>query len=176
MDFGCGLGRTTQALAEYFEEVYGVDIAPSILQIANAHNRHPERCRYILNETNNLCGFADNSVDLILSMGVLNLMTPHLSKNYIVEFLRILAPGGVAVFQLPSVLASTFKGLLFRLIPSKVLNAYRRSKYGFEVYPIIRSEVIKLVENSGGNILDIAADGRFGTNYVSYQYCIYKAS
>lgn len=174
VDFGCGLGRSTQALAEYFEEVYGIDIAPSMLQIAHAHNRHPERCQYILNETNNLHRFVDNSVDLILSMGVLYEMNPRLCKNYIVEFLRILAPGGVAVFQLPSVPVRTFKGFLFRLIPGKLLNKYRQSKYGIEVYPIKKAEVIELVEHSGGSILDIADDWRLGTNYVSYQYCIGK--
>ncbi len=25
LDFGCGVGRVTQALAQYFDEVYGVD-------------------------------------------------------------------------------------------------------------------------------------------------------
>lgn len=32
LDFGCGAGRLTQALAGYFEEVCGIDIAPSMIE------------------------------------------------------------------------------------------------------------------------------------------------
>ena len=45
LDFGCGLGRTTQALVSYFDEVYGVDIAPSSIELANRYNRHGVRCK-----------------------------------------------------------------------------------------------------------------------------------
>src|SRR3989338_957648 len=37
LDFGCGVGRLTQALAQYFEEVHGVDIAPSMIETAPAY-------------------------------------------------------------------------------------------------------------------------------------------
>ena len=32
LDFGCGVGRLTQALAPHFEEVVAVDIAPSMIK------------------------------------------------------------------------------------------------------------------------------------------------
>lgn len=35
LDFGCGVGRLTQALANYFDQVYGVDIAPSMIELAD---------------------------------------------------------------------------------------------------------------------------------------------
>ena len=34
LDFGCGVGRLTQALARHFDSVVGVDIAPSMLRLA----------------------------------------------------------------------------------------------------------------------------------------------
>ena len=37
LDFGCGIGRLTQALAIYFEEVYGIDIAPSMIKLAKEY-------------------------------------------------------------------------------------------------------------------------------------------
>jgi len=38
LDFGCGVGRLTQAIANYFEEVYGVDIALSMIEQATKCN------------------------------------------------------------------------------------------------------------------------------------------
>ena len=34
LDFGCGVGRLTQALASHFERVCGVDISPAMIQHA----------------------------------------------------------------------------------------------------------------------------------------------
>src|SRR6266700_763326 len=34
LDFGCGPGRLTQALTRYFDEVDGVDISPSMIELA----------------------------------------------------------------------------------------------------------------------------------------------
>jgi len=44
LDFGCGVGRLTQALCERFDSVVGVDIAPSMIELANRYNRFPGRC------------------------------------------------------------------------------------------------------------------------------------
>src|SRR5947208_2823638 len=49
LDFGCGAGRVTQALADVFERADGVDISPSMLSAAARYNRRPERCFYHLN-------------------------------------------------------------------------------------------------------------------------------
>jgi 2-polyprenyl-3-methyl-5-hydroxy-6-metoxy-1,4-benzoquinol methylase len=54
LDFGCGVGRLTQALAHFFDEVYGVDIAPSMIELAQKYNKYGNNCKYILNETDNL--------------------------------------------------------------------------------------------------------------------------
>src|SRR3954454_19384309 len=40
LDFGCGVGRVTQALAEHFETVTGVDVAESMVREARRLNRH----------------------------------------------------------------------------------------------------------------------------------------
>jgi 2-polyprenyl-3-methyl-5-hydroxy-6-metoxy-1,4-benzoquinol methylase len=46
LDFGCGVGRLTQALAKHFKEVCAVDIAPSMIQLAKKYNRHGRKCRF----------------------------------------------------------------------------------------------------------------------------------
>jgi ubiquinone/menaquinone biosynthesis C-methylase UbiE len=102
LDFGCGVGRLTQALCGHFDQAVGVDIAPSMIKLAEQFNRYGERCQYYLNEADDLSLFEDSSFDFVYSVIVLQHMQPEYSKKYLQEFLRILAPGGMLVFQLPS--------------------------------------------------------------------------
>ncbi|MCX7048071.1 MAG: class I SAM-dependent methyltransferase [Candidatus Sumerlaeota bacterium] len=102
LDFGCGVGRLTQALAEYFDEVIGIDIAPSMIELARKYNRHGERCRYVLNESDDLRAFPDSAFQFIYSNITLQHLEPVYTLRYLREFIRILAPGGLLLFQLPS--------------------------------------------------------------------------
>jgi ubiquinone/menaquinone biosynthesis C-methylase UbiE len=102
LDFGCGVGRVTQALCTRFERCVGVDIAGSMIGLAREHNRFGERCQYFVNEADNLRMFGDDHFDLIYCNIVLQHIPPEYSIRYIREFIRVLAPGGLAVFQAPS--------------------------------------------------------------------------
>jgi SAM-dependent methyltransferase len=102
LDFGCGVGRLTQALCDHFVECVGVDISAEMLRVAEVFNRHGGRCTYQLNSKNDLSLFADNYFDFIYSNIVLQHMEPKYSSNYIREFVRVLAPGGLIVFQIPA--------------------------------------------------------------------------
>ena len=102
LDFGCGIGRVTQALAEHFAMVDGVDIAPSMIELANAYNKYEDRVRYYINNKNSLEIFNDNTYDFIYSVEVFQHMHPRYQENYLRELLRILSPEGVLVFELPS--------------------------------------------------------------------------
>ncbi len=101
LDFGCGVGRLTQALARTFSNCDGVDIAPSMIRLAEEINQFGERCRYHVNDRADLALFDDGAFDLVYSDIVLQHIAPQFSALYVREFTRILAPGGVAVFQLP---------------------------------------------------------------------------
>lgn len=101
LDFGCGLGRLTQALCEHFDRCDGVDIAPSMIEGAREWNRHGARCAYHLNTGGDLADFPDGAFDLVFCYLVLQHMEPHLARGYVSEFMRVLAPGGMAVFQAP---------------------------------------------------------------------------
>jgi SAM-dependent methyltransferase len=102
LDFGCGVGRLTQALAEHFDVVHGVDISEPMLARAGELNRYGPRCIYHLNETSDLSLFPDATFAYVLSVIVLQHNPPKATARYLAEFGRVLMPGGVAVVQIPA--------------------------------------------------------------------------
>jgi SAM-dependent methyltransferase len=102
LDFGCGVGRLTQALARRHERVLGVDISPVMIDTARRLNRYPERAEYLCTSETALETLAAGSFDCIYSNIVLQHVAPEFSVRYLNEFFRLLGPGGVLVFQLPS--------------------------------------------------------------------------
>ena len=112
LDFGCGAGRLTQALAERFERVDGVDIADSMIEHARRINRQGDRCHFHVNAERDLAMFESGSFDLVLSLIVLQHMEPRYALGYIREFVRVLRPGGVALFQVPAALVEPVRAPL----------------------------------------------------------------
>lgn len=102
LDFGCGVGRLTQALAPRFGQVVGVDVSPKMIETAAALNPFPERARFVWNCEPHLRQFADESFDFIYTNIVLQHIAPDISEGYLREFLRLLTRNGILVFQLPS--------------------------------------------------------------------------
>jgi SAM-dependent methyltransferase len=101
LDFGCGLGRLTQALAGHFREVHGVDISPSMIAKAHELNNYGDRCVYHPNDRPDLRPFDADTFDLVYSWLVLQRMPKQLALGFISEFARVTKPGGVMVFQIP---------------------------------------------------------------------------
>lgn len=103
LDFGCGVGRVTQAMApEYFETAEGVDISPRMLELARKFNEGNPARRFHLNLASNLALFEDDRFDLVYSTYVLQHTPPGLIRGYVTEMVRVLAPGGLLLVQLPS--------------------------------------------------------------------------
>ena len=147
LDFGCGVGRLTQALAEHFDSVAGVDIAPSMIEKAREFNRHGARCTYFVNDRPDLRQFQSNEFDFIFTLIVLQHMAPHYQRCYLKEFLRVLKPGGVLLFQLPE-LSLTPED---RIIPED-------SGPIADMFGIPPEEVIDFVEKNGGRLLKVHYD------------------
>jgi SAM-dependent methyltransferase len=122
LDFGCGAGRLTRALAGHFSECVGVDISESMVAEARRINADCSGCTFVVNDTPDLRRFPDASFDLVYSTLVLqHLPGRRLVAAYVAEFVRLLSPGGAAVFQLPSSL-----GLLHRPQASRRLYGVLR--------------------------------------------------
>jgi SAM-dependent methyltransferase len=135
LDFGCGVGRLSQALADHVDEVIGLDIAPSMLakarELDQRLHRSGGRIRFVLNETPDLSLIETGSVDVVFSSLVLQHLPPGLARRYLREFVRVLAPAGVAIFQVASGPRLSFKGLIFRLAPWPVLGWAQRRLLGY---------------------------------------------
>lgn len=102
LDFGCGAGRLTQALALYVDEVDGLDIAASMIDLAEQHNAHGACCRYAVNDRPDLSRFLEKTFDVVYTGRVLQHMEPRYAESYVRELVRVLAPGGYLSFDLPS--------------------------------------------------------------------------
>ena len=102
LDFGCGVGRLSQALAPYFARVDGVDVSPAMVGLARSCNRHGERVAYHANDRPDLSIFPDGTFDLVVSSIVLQHIEPAVATRFLRELCRVLAPGGALVFQLPA--------------------------------------------------------------------------
>jgi SAM-dependent methyltransferase len=102
LDFGCGVGRLSQALAGHFGSVCGVDISPTMIETAQRLNSHGDRCQYFVNAHDHLQLFAAGQFTFIYSNVVLQHIHPSISRRYLVEFARLARPGALVVFQLPS--------------------------------------------------------------------------
>jgi 2-polyprenyl-3-methyl-5-hydroxy-6-metoxy-1,4-benzoquinol methylase len=96
LDFGCGVGRLTQAMARRFAACVGVDISEEMIRKADALNQYAH-CNYMTSVTERL-PFADESFVFAYSNIVLQHMPRRLAMGYLREFVRVLEPGGVLVF------------------------------------------------------------------------------
>ena len=102
LDFGCGVGRLSQALGRRFDDVRGVDISPGMIALANRLNRYRDRVRYICTAERGLETFPAGELGFIYSNIVLQHVPPADAMRYLREFFRLLKPAGLLVFQLPS--------------------------------------------------------------------------
>jgi SAM-dependent methyltransferase len=107
LDFGCGVGRLTQALGRHYEEVTGVDVAARMIELAGRHNAMPGRVSFVHNPRSDLRPFAPDHFDLVFSLITLQHIPPELIEIYVREFVRIARPGGALYFQIPTFVSAT---------------------------------------------------------------------
>ena len=191
LDFGCGVGRITRALADRFETVVGVDVARSMIARARALNRDRPRCQFVVNRAGHLRSFASDRFDVVYSRLVLQHMPPPMVGQYVPELIRVLAPRGVLMFQLPSeipwvdaetlfVEAPVLGSSLKRRLPKVLVRAHRRFKYHFlfgprmEMFGMNREEVSEMIRKAEGTILDIRPDQSHGPGVPGFEYWVTK--
>jgi trans-aconitate methyltransferase len=191
LDFGCGVGRLTRALAEHFPECWGVDISPTMIGLAKEFNRDLPQCRFLLNERDKLENLRDNYFGFIYTSIVLQHMAERYIRKYVAELVRVLRPGGVLVFQLPdSLRGSALTRIRARVALRARLNSVLGNEpLGMEMHCLKEPAVRKVVQASGARVVDVrltnSSDPSFGgklrylqeepqSGFVSKQYCVIK--
>lgn len=72
-----------------------------MIEQAERLNQDGDRVSYHLNERSDLTLFDDDSFDLVFTELVLQHMHPRYATRYILEFVRVVRPGGAVYFQVP---------------------------------------------------------------------------
>jgi ubiquinone/menaquinone biosynthesis C-methylase UbiE len=92
LDFGCGVGRITLALARRYQDVVGVDIAPGMLREAQreASARGIANVRFVE-------PLPDHRCDAICAYSVLQHMGQAQAETALRQLAGLLAPGGVGI-------------------------------------------------------------------------------
>ncbi len=178
LDFGCGVGRLTQALAEHYDQVVGIDISHTMIANARRFDRHPGRVQYLVNTGGDLRLLGDDRFDLVYSSITLQHIPPEYQASYIQDFIRVIRPGGLAVFQTrngPHIEPGTLRSRLYTLRRRHLRRIWRRLRGRplYEMHFIARSRVEELVQNSGGRLIDVTDLSRRRRG-KSLRYCVTK--
>ncbi len=162
LDFGCGVGRLTRAISQHFEMCWGVDISPTMIRLAREYHGNNSRCSFWLNEADNLRKFPDGYFGFIYTSITLQHIPMRYVRNYLLELVRVLRPGGVFVFQIPDRVKSgvsqrveSYLGLrrrlkrMMRLLMGKNLMTLRMDMHCFpekEIREILSDQDIRIVD------------------------------
>jgi cyclopropane fatty-acyl-phospholipid synthase-like methyltransferase len=118
---------------------------------------------------------------------VLQHMKPKYSKRYIKEFLRILLPNGLLIFQIPGERRHSenpARKMIRHIIPSSILDWIFYLRIGFqtifkrepkmEMYSIRKEEIAQLIQKNKGKIVDIKQDLSDHSVWISLKYYVTK--
>lgn len=171
LDFGCGVGRLTGALAGHFDEVYGVDISPVMLDLARGYCAHLPNCTFVENTNPDLCHLLVKDFDLIYSCATLQHMPPRFAKRYLRCMAQRLRPGGLLVFQLPDRSLSSIAGRFLAILYEEIYRKHiLRTGPSMDMHGIRKPKVISLLENNGCRVLDTVQNQYAGKEWICYRY------
>jgi SAM-dependent methyltransferase len=174
LDFGCGVGRLSQALAARFEAVDGVDISASMLRHAEKFNRFPGRVKYHLNVRPDLGAFPTGQYDFICTLIALQHTPPQFQRSYLADFLRLLKPGGCACFQ--TIHARGWR----KMVPHWAADLIRSRRSGgrafIPLYGLPSSSVHRIFEQPGSRVVRFESSSYPGweSRYANDQFIIQK--
>jgi SAM-dependent methyltransferase len=182
LDFGCGAGRLTHALSGHFDWCVGLDISAPMIEEAKGVTDSIENCHFAVHDTPDLKGIETSSFDLVVSRIVLQHITAaDVKEQYIAEFVRVLSPGGLLAFQLPSQIPLRhriqLRPKLYRLLRQAGISRERLYKqlnlHPIKMSSLSRARVLGVIGVAGGRILDVRELESTG-GVISNEYLVTK--
>ncbi|HLW52691.1 MAG TPA: class I SAM-dependent methyltransferase [Candidatus Angelobacter sp.] len=194
LDFGCGVGRLTRALGSYFSTCWGVDISPTMIDLANTLNSSADKCCFKVNQQNHLRQFTNNRFAFVYTSIVLQHIPRKYVEGYLRELVRVLKPGGIFVFQAPErekapALAKLRNKIAFRRRLKHALRRETLAAFHMEMHCLSERSIREVLAGCPGRIIDIrltnSSTGGFNgdlqfldrepeSGFVSKQYCLVK--
>ena len=172
----------THALADHFDQVIGVDIAPSMIEIARRLHAGVTNVEFRVNSSSRLESLESDSFDLVYTLLVLQHMAPRYIREYLAEFVRVLRPGGVLVFQLPAdnPLPVVVEGRgLKTMLPVRLISMIRKVRRlrefpRMEIHGLARGKVEALLAGLGAPVVDVVDERAHGADTPGFRYCAVK--
>jgi 2-polyprenyl-3-methyl-5-hydroxy-6-metoxy-1,4-benzoquinol methylase len=159
LDFGCGVGRLSRALATRFDEVHGVDASPTMIERARGLNAQaPGKMTFILNQAPDLAQLPSARYSFIYSNIVLQHIPYPASLTYVREFMRLVRPGGLVVFQTPTLDRTGLALRALRTVARRVAQGIRLpiDALHIEMHVIPEAVVRSEAAGAGCEVLDVA--------------------
>jgi SAM-dependent methyltransferase len=101
VEIGCGPGRLLKPLSRHFRELHGLDVSDAMIRRAAANLAGTDNIRLHHAADSSLSQFADASVGFVYSYAVFqHIPSRDVVMGYLREVVRVLAPGGLFVFQI----------------------------------------------------------------------------
>ena len=181
LDFGCGAGRLSRALAEHFDRVVGIDVSATMIDTARALNEDAGNIEFRRNASPRIEGIADASVDLVYSNMTLQHIPAPLALGYVDEFFRVLAPGGVAVFQFVAGADESLRGRVFARVSNRWLNPLRRIAWRrravFEMHVLRESDIAwSMQRHADLSVLAAVEDAASGAGWHGVRWYVVRDS
>ncbi len=107
LDWGCNIGYGMEILAETASSVSGLDLSERA--VVAARQRLGSKAFQIQWYDGTRCGFSDQSFDVVTSFQVLEHISDY--DSYFNEIIRVLRPGGLALFATPNALLRLDPGM-----------------------------------------------------------------
>lgn len=155
LDFGCGVGRLSLALATRADTVLGVDISPPHIRLARERTTQQgvSNVDFLAidkpDDLDALSGF-----DLVVSLIVLQHNPPPVMAMLLEKLLRALAPGGAAVIQMPT---------FIRDYRFSVADYLANAQPAMEMNALPQSAIFAVADRAGCRMLEVREDHCIGT-------------
>lgn len=150
VEYGCGVGRLTMELAPAFRQVVGLDISPTHLRLAEQRRQRLGFGNIAFHQVTADRLHPVQGFDLWFSRIVLQHNPPPVILHILDGMFRALAPGGLAVFQVPTY----YEGYRFSLAE----YAADASASAVEMHMVPQRAVLDLACQHGCRLLDLRED------------------